>query len=95
MLRCSQWWVKEQARRRRIPYCWIGGSYRFTDGHLVEIARLFEVRPAAEVTAPPGRATSIRRPRPTVTTAPDQPVALAARLPRRMRQADAGTRSAA
>lgn len=33
-LHCSVWWVKEQARRRRIPYCWIGGSYRFTDEHI-------------------------------------------------------------
>ena len=46
MLHCSQWWVKEQARKRRIPYCWIGGSYRFTPEHVAEIARLFEVRPA-------------------------------------------------
>src|SRR5438067_1794706 len=48
LLRCSTWWVKEQARRRRIPYCWIGGGYRFTDEHLVEIARICEVRPIAE-----------------------------------------------
>ena len=46
MLRCSEWWVKEQARKRRIPYSFIGGSYRFTDGHVAEIVRLFEVRPA-------------------------------------------------
>ena len=29
-LRCSTWWVKDQARRRRIPHCWVAGSYRFT-----------------------------------------------------------------
>ncbi len=46
MLGCSEWWVKEQARKRRIPYSFIGGSYRFTDGHVAEIVRLFEVRPA-------------------------------------------------
>jgi hypothetical protein len=45
MLRCSEWWVKEQARNRRIPYSFIGGSYRFTDQHVVEIVKLFEVRP--------------------------------------------------
>ena len=45
MLRCSVWWVKEQARRRRIPFCWIGGGYLFTAEHVAEIARLFEVRP--------------------------------------------------
>jgi hypothetical protein len=48
MLRCSEWWVKEQARRRRIPYSWIGGSYLFTNEHVAEIVRLFEVQPMAE-----------------------------------------------
>lgn len=45
MLGCSEWWVKEQARNRRIPFSWIGGSYRFTDEHVAEIFRLFEERP--------------------------------------------------
>jgi hypothetical protein len=45
MLRCSEWWVKEQARNRRIPFSWIGGSYRFTDEHVAEIVRLSEVSP--------------------------------------------------
>ena len=44
-LGCSEWWVKEQARRRRIPFTWIGGSYRFTAEHVREIIRVFEVRP--------------------------------------------------
>jgi len=56
MLRCSQWWVKEQARKRRIPFSWIGGSYRFTDAHVAEIIALFEVRPEdATATAPTPR----------------------------------------
>jgi len=45
MLHCSEWWVKEQARKRRIPYCWIGGSYLFTEDHIAAIIRLFEVQP--------------------------------------------------
>ena len=45
-LRCSEWWLKEQARRRRIPFLMLGGSYRFTDSHLAEILATFEVRPA-------------------------------------------------
>lgn len=45
LLRCSEWWVKEQARRRRIPYAWIGGSYLFTTEHIAEIVRRFEVQP--------------------------------------------------
>ena len=50
MLRCSEWWVKEQARRRRIPFCWIGGSYCFTDEHVTTIVRLFEVSAEAAPT---------------------------------------------
>jgi len=45
MLRCSEWWVKEQARRRRIPFSWIGGSHLFTDEHVTEIIRIFESPP--------------------------------------------------
>ena len=43
MLRCSEWWIKEQARRRRIPFSWIGGSYLFTEDHEAfrELARNF------------------------------------------------------
>src|SRR3954463_10253579 len=51
MLRCSEWWIKEQARNRRIPYSWIGGSYLFTEEHIAEIVRLFEVRPTTDVVA--------------------------------------------
>jgi excisionase family DNA binding protein len=46
-LKCSEWWVKEQARKGRIPFSWIGGSYRFTHEHLHEIIRVFERRPVA------------------------------------------------
>ncbi|MCO5973753.1 helix-turn-helix domain-containing protein [Actinoallomurus soli] len=33
-LRCKPSWLKEQARKRRIPFTFIGGAYRFTDAHL-------------------------------------------------------------
>jgi hypothetical protein len=42
---CSEWWIKEQARNRRIPFSWISGSYRFTEDHIAEIVRLFEELP--------------------------------------------------
>lgn len=45
-LGCSEWWVKEQARRRRIPFTRVGGAYRFTADHVAEIVALFEERPA-------------------------------------------------
>jgi len=47
VLGCSEWWVKEQARRRRIPFTRFGGSYRFTADHLAGIIRIFEERPLA------------------------------------------------
>lgn len=40
-------WLKEQARRRKIPHCLVAGKYMFTAGHLVEIIQQFE-RPAVE-----------------------------------------------
>src|SRR3954452_18412414 len=81
MLRCSEWWVKEQARRRRIPFCWIGGSYLFTNQHIAAIVRLFEVQPVesgpsaspTEGVRRAGRVTGSGR------------VALIARVPRRAR----------
>ena len=61
MLRCSEWWVKEQARRRRVPFCWIGGGYLFTEEHVAAIVRLFEVRPTEHVESPScGRGTARR-----------------------------------
>jgi hypothetical protein len=53
ILKCSEWWVKEQARRRRIPFSWIGGSYLFTRNHVAEIVALFETRPAPAHAATP------------------------------------------
>ncbi|GIJ50915.1 hypothetical protein Val02_78010 [Virgisporangium aliadipatigenens] len=82
MLRCSEWWVKEQARQRRVPFCWIGGAYKFTAEQVAEIAQLFEVRPAP--TSGPESAGQIRR-----RTAAAETVdggRLRSRVPRRMQQ---------
>ena len=84
LLRCSEWWVKEQARRRRIPHCRIGGGYRFTDAHVAEIARLFEVRPSEDAPVQP-----VRR-RPDVRE-PGTVSRLRARPPRRARDASTST----
>jgi hypothetical protein len=89
MLRCSQWWVKEQARQRRIPYCWIGGGYRFTPEHVAEIARLFEVRPVAD--RAPGQAPR----RVDSTAAAPGVVVLRPRPPRRLRKAGTSSSAAA
>ncbi|MFZ3499309.1 DNA-binding protein [Streptomyces sp. 5.8] len=56
-LGCSAWWVRDRARRRLIPFTYVGGAYRFTSDHLAEIISLHEERPAgaahpAEATVP-------------------------------------------
>ena len=84
MLRCSEWWVKEQARRRRIPYSWIGGSYLFTDEHVAEIVRLFEVRPTADAAPAPVTRMTARQP---AGEEAEPVIRLTARRPRRARTA--------
>ena len=93
MLRCSEWWVKEQARNRRIPYSWIGGSYLFTQEHIAEIVRLFEVKPVEAQGSPVGPTTPHHRARSTSDS--PTPVRLVARTPRRVRAAAASTSTAA
>ena len=95
VLRCSEWWVKEQARQRRIPFCWIGGGYRFTVEHLAEIARLFEVRPTETVHAPVTTEAETVVCRTTDRRSSVYPVVLRARTPRRARGADTSNPSAA
>ncbi|MFG3254960.1 helix-turn-helix domain-containing protein [Streptomyces sp. NPDC048172] len=81
-LECSEWWVKEQARRGRIPFIKSGSGYRFTKAHVEEIFLIFEQRPeqAAGQSAP----ASPRRRSPAATAAV---VPLRARPPRRKRSA--------
>ncbi|MCA2215811.1 helix-turn-helix domain-containing protein [Jidongwangia harbinensis] len=85
ILKCSEWWVKEQARRRRIPFCWVGGGYRFTPDHIAEIARLFEHKATpAEVIPIEAHRAQRKRPR----RDPSAPTAqLTARPPPRARHA--------
>src|SRR5262247_2810258 len=95
MLHCSEWWLKKQCRERRIPYAWIGGSYLFTDEHIAEIIRRFEVRPTDDGAAAQGqggyvtsagalRHTESRSSRVTGDDRQDGPVTrLRARPPRR------------
>ena len=86
MLRCSEWWIKEQARHRRIPYSWIGGSYLFTERHIAEIVRLFEV-PASEIaTSTP----TIGRSRKHNPETDEGSARLVARVPRRARSGETG-----
>ncbi|GHF27830.1 hypothetical protein GCM10018790_01500 [Kitasatospora xanthocidica] len=80
----SEWWVKEQARRGRIPFTKPGRAYRFTAEQFAEIVRMYEVRPVA-VAGPQTRVAAVavlkkpvRDPQPTRSG-----VRLQARVPRR------------
>jgi Helix-turn-helix domain len=85
MLGISEWWIKEQARRGRIPYAWLGGSYRFTDEHVREIVRLFEVQPAGTPASRPYMPRGASAPSSRDEVAPV--VKLRSRPPRRLREA--------
>jgi hypothetical protein len=81
ILRCTASWLKEQARKREIPFFMAGSGYRWTDAHLDEIIRLREQRPAPR--------TSTRAParRPAAPDAGTPPVVLNFRTPRRRKPA--------
>lgn len=92
ILRCSEWWLKEQARNDRIPYCWIGGRYKFTPEHLKTIARKFERGIASGVVtdsgnAQPRRAPHRTRPPGQAARGTSEPAQLTARIPPRARRA--------
>lgn len=81
-LDCSTWWVKEQARRGRIPFIRSGSGYRFKKGHVEEILLILEERPKRSTEA----ATSASRKR-AQAAGPQRVVQLRARSPRRVRNA--------
>ncbi|GAA0907702.1 hypothetical protein Vau01_014180 [Virgisporangium aurantiacum] len=82
LLGCSEWWVKEQARKRRIPFSWIGGSYRFTDDHVNAIVEIFEKQPTFSATPVPRKPATQGRPAESADA-----TQLKARAPRRLRSA--------
>ncbi|UFQ16884.1 MULTISPECIES: helix-turn-helix domain-containing protein [Streptomyces] len=82
----SEWWVKEQARRKRIPFTRPGGTYRFTAEHFQEIIRLFEERPTRGGREPEVGRQRSRRSEPR-TSAESKRARLVPRVPRRMRLA--------
>lgn len=82
-LGCSEWWVKEQARQRRIPFTRVGGAYRFTGEHFAEIVALFEERPDRRADVP--ETAPVRRARKQRIAEPSP--RLVARPPRRVLRA--------
>ncbi len=58
----SEWWVKEQARRGRIPFTKPGRAYRFTAEQVAEIVHMYEARPTVAA-APQVRAVAAAAPK--------------------------------
>lgn len=91
MLDVTESWLEEMARQREIPFTKLGGAYHFTDAHLAEITRTFEVLPAGkpQPAVPEAKAPRVRRgpsrSDPAPATAPV--VQLQARQPRPRRTA--------
>ena len=79
-LRCSTWWVQEQVRRGRVPYCEVAGGCRFTAEHYAVIVRLLERLPREEY-----QQTSPGQERPVVSASEMPTAGLQARVPRRLR----------
>ncbi|MFD8483214.1 helix-turn-helix domain-containing protein [Kitasatospora sp. NPDC059673] len=81
----SEWWVKEQARRGRIPFTKPGRAYRFTAEQVAEIVRLYEARPAITVVSQPQAVSADKSRKQTSVQPPARPaVRLRARAPRRV-----------
>lgn len=71
----TAWWIKDQARQRKIPFTKVGGQYRFTEQHAEAIICLFEQQPEQHLQSVPRR--------PSRTRGTDEPTQLRARTPRR------------
>jgi excisionase family DNA binding protein len=52
ILRVTTSWLERQAAARRVPFTMLGGSYRFTSGHLTQIVGIFEEAVGPRTPAP-------------------------------------------
>lgn len=52
ILRVRKSWLERQAAARKIPFTMLGGTYRFTTGHLAAIIRMHEKTPCTDGEAP-------------------------------------------
>lgn len=62
LLRVKPSWLERQAAARKIPFAMLGGSYRFTSAHLVQIVEIHENLPdtTSQDREPDGRASRTR-----------------------------------
>jgi excisionase family DNA binding protein len=84
ILRVKQSWLERQAAARKIPFTMLGGAYRFTSAHLIEIVHIHESLPAMTSR---DLGTDTRPPRPWQHTEPLMPTPLRPRprtAPRRV-----------
>jgi excisionase family DNA binding protein len=84
ILRVKQSWIERQAAARKIPFTMLGGAYRFTSAHLIEIVRIHENVPAVGAR---DREADPRTPRPRQAVGPLVPTPLRPRPRTGSRQA--------
>lgn len=85
-LGCTESWLEEMVRQRKIPFTRLSGAIHFTDAHIQEIIRVFEVRPRQATSTRAARAPVFPQPVPG-----REPVQLVAREPRKQRGGSART----
>ncbi|MFD6097163.1 hypothetical protein ACFVWN_20550 [Nocardiopsis flavescens] len=88
-LACTESWLRDQAKARKIPWTRISGSVRFTPEHLRWILDHFEVavRPEPTPKKRRKRASAPKNPDAHTASAGDTPVvSLTAKVPRRRRE---------
>ncbi|MFE3860643.1 helix-turn-helix domain-containing protein [Streptomyces goshikiensis] len=84
----SEWWVKEQARKGRIPYTKPGRAYRFTAEQVAEIISLFAEGPSGHRVPQQMRPAEVRAQGLPKPLRPAPATRLRARLPRRTARQD-------
>jgi excisionase family DNA binding protein len=67
ILKVRRSWLERQAAARKIPFTMLGGTYRFTDGHLAVIIQMHEMVPSRSGKAQDSRSRSRRGRKPPAT----------------------------
>ncbi|WP_369076797.1 helix-turn-helix domain-containing protein [Paractinoplanes rishiriensis] len=63
ILRVRPSWLERQAAKRKIPFSMLGGCYRFTADHLMQIVAIFEASPDQPSEETPVRTRRTKAPR--------------------------------
>jgi len=67
ILKVKKSWLERQAAARKIPFTMLGGTYRFTDGHLATIIQIHEMTPSPSGNERESRSRSRRARKPSPT----------------------------